>query len=70
MASFSEKSSVRRVSSDSGSDPMTTEIEHTILRALRGLRFGQITINVQEGRVTQVDRSEHTRHFRDRLTHQ
>jgi hypothetical protein len=49
---------------------MTTELEQTILRALRGLRFGQITINVQEGRVTQVDRSEHTRHFRDRLTHQ
>lgn len=70
MASFSEKSSVSRVSCDSGSDPMTTELEQTILRALRGLRFGQITINVQEGRVTQVDRSEHTRHFRDRLTHQ
>ena len=70
MASFSEKSSVSRVSNDNGSDPMTTELEQTILRALRGLRFGQITINVQEGRVTQVDRSEHTRHFRDRLTHQ
>lgn len=70
MASFSEKKSVSQVTSDSGSDPMTAELEQTILRALRGLRYGQITIAVQEGRVTQVDRSEHTRHFRNRLTHQ
>ena len=70
MASSSEKSSVSRVSSDSVSESMTPELEQTILRALKGLRYGQITIAVQEGRVTQVDRSEHTRHFRNRLTHQ
>lgn len=49
---------------------MTPELEQTILHALKGLRYGQITIAVQEGRVTQVDRSEHTRHFRSRVTHQ
>jgi hypothetical protein len=70
MASFSEKNSVSQVTGDNGSDPMTAELEQTILRALRGLRYGQITIAVQEGRVTQVDRSEHTRHFRNRLTQQ
>ncbi len=70
MSSVSEKSSVSRVSSDGGAEPMTPELEQTILRALKGLRYGQITIAVQEGRVTQVDRSEHTRHFRNRLTHQ
>ena len=70
MSSLSEKNAVSQVSSDSGSEPMTAELEQTILRALKGLRYGQITIAVQEGRVTQVDRSEHTRHFRNRLTHQ
>lgn len=70
MASFSDKNSVNRVSGDSGTDPMTPELEQTILRAMKGLRYGQITIAVQEGRVTQVDRSEHTRHFRNRLTHE
>ena len=70
MASFSEKNSITRASGDSVSDPMTPELEQTILRALKGLKYGQITIAVQDGRVTQVDRSEHTRHFRNRLTHQ
>ena len=70
MASISQNNSFDHTSRDSGSGPMTPELEQTILRALKGLRYGQITIAVQEGRVTQVDRSEHTRHFRNRLTHQ
>lgn len=70
MASFYDKNSVSRGSGDHVPDLMTPELEQTILRALKGLRYGQITITVQEGRVTQVDRSEHTRHFRNRLTHQ
>jgi hypothetical protein len=48
---------------------MTPEIEQTLLRALRGLKYGQIMIAVNEGRVTQVDRSEHTRQYRNKLTH-
>ena len=50
-------------------DLMTPEIEQTLLRALRGLKYGQITIAVNKGRVTQVDRSEHTRQYRNKLTH-
>lgn len=51
---------------DDGS--VSAEVEKTILRALRGLKYGQITITVQEGQVTQIDRAEHTRQFRNRLT--
>lgn len=47
---------------------VSAEVEKTILRALRGLKYGQITITVQEGQVTQIDRSEHTRQFRNKLT--
>lgn len=47
---------------------VSAEVEQTILRALRGLKYGQITITVQEGQVTQIDRSEHTRQFRNKLT--
>lgn len=46
---------------------LTAEIEKSILHALRGLRYGQVTISIQEGIVTQVDRSEQTRHFRTRI---
>jgi hypothetical protein len=56
-------------SSVSTDAPMTDELEQTILRALRGLKYGQVTIAVQEGQVTQVDRSEHTRHFRNKRIH-
>jgi hypothetical protein len=47
---------------------VSAEVEKTILRALRGIKYGQITITVQEGQVTQIDRSEHTRQFRNKLT--
>lgn len=57
-------------SSSSGStSSVSADVEKTILRALRGLKYGQITITVQEGQVTQIDRSEHTRQFRNKLTH-
>lgn len=56
-------------SSTSGStSSVSAEVEKTILRALRGIKYGQITITVQEGQVTQIDRSEHTRQFRNKLT--
>jgi hypothetical protein len=35
-------------------------LEH-VRSALRGLRFGQVTLIVQDGRVVQVDRFEKTR---------
>ena len=55
-------------SSQNRQSPLNAEVEQTILRALRGLRYGQITIAVQDGQVTQIDRSEHTRQFRNKLT--
>ncbi|MFN9717570.1 MAG: YezD family protein [Planctomycetota bacterium] len=66
----SEASMTQRGSSDSSlpqsAHPVSAEMEQTILRALRGLKYGQITITVQEGQVTQIDRSEHTRQFRNK----
>ena len=69
MTISSKKPSSTELGNSTVPDPISGELEQTILRALRGLKYGQITIAVQEGRVTQVDRSEHTRHFRNKLTH-
>jgi hypothetical protein len=55
-------------SSPGSTSSVSAEVEKTILRALRGIKYGQITITVQEGQVTQIDRSEHTRQFRNKLT--
>ena len=53
-------------SQDSAAEPANnTEIREQALsmiaRSLRGLRFGQVTIIVQDGRVVQVDRTERQR---------
>lgn len=64
---MSEQDSTDSSSPVSGGS-ISAEVEKTILRALRGLKYGQITITVQEGQVTQIDRAEHTRQFRNRLT--
>jgi hypothetical protein len=34
---------------------------HAVAQALDGLRFGQVTIIVQDGRVIQIDRTERRR---------
>lgn len=43
-----------------GPDPMSAVFDHIQL-ALRGLRFGHISLIVQDGRVVQVDRLEKVR---------
>ncbi len=42
------------------SDSLAVVLEH-VRAALRGLRFGNVTLIVQDGRVVQVDRFEKTR---------
>lgn len=39
-------------------DPKTLEL---IVRALRGLRFGEVVITIQDGVVVQLERTERTR---------
>jgi hypothetical protein len=41
-----------------------------IRRAIRGLRFGQVVVIVQDGVVVQVDRTERTRIHRRSRTHE
>lgn len=41
-------------------DPMSIVLEHVRL-ALRGLKYGHVSLIVQDGRVVQVDRFEKTR---------
>lgn len=41
-------------------DTLALVLEH-VRAALRGLRFGHVTLIVQDGRVVQVDRFEKTR---------
>jgi len=43
-----------------GDDPMSAVFDHIQL-ALRGLKFGHISLIVQDGRVVQVDRFEKVR---------
>ncbi len=42
------------------SDPMSTVLEQ-VRMALRGLKYGHVSLIVQDGRVVQVDRFEKTR---------
>lgn len=39
----------------------TANAEHEVLRALRGLRFGTVEIQVHEGRIVQIERRERVR---------
>jgi len=41
-------------------DPLAVVLEH-VRAALRGLKYGHVTLIVQDGRVVQVDRFEKTR---------
>jgi hypothetical protein len=42
-------------------DPLDSEATEIIRRALRGLRYGQVVVIVQDGVVIQVDRTEKRR---------
>ena len=39
-------------------DIVPQDVLQSILQALDGLRFGQVTVIVQDGRVIQIDRTE------------
>jgi hypothetical protein len=49
-----------------GPDPATDKALDLIAKALRGLRFGQLTIVVQDGVVIQLERTERLRVGRGR----
>jgi hypothetical protein len=42
-------------------DPLTEQVLQSIRDSLHGLRYGQVTIIVQDGRVIQIDRMERHR---------
>lgn len=44
-----------------GNDPRAEEAMQRIIEALRGLRYGQVSIIVQDGVVIQIERTERTR---------
>ncbi len=43
------------------SDPWNRELEQVVREALESIRFGTVTLVVQDGRVIQVDRNEKIR---------
>jgi hypothetical protein len=47
--------------SSSGSDLWNKELERLVREALQSIRFGTISLVVQDGRVIQVDKSEKIR---------
>lgn len=51
-------------------EPMGLEISPAVIdrvrEALLGMKFGQITISIHEGKIVQVDRLQQTRLFRKR----
>ncbi|MBS0263030.1 MAG: YezD family protein [Planctomycetes bacterium] len=48
-------------SGPAGSDHLPEPVLKSILDSLHGLRFGQVTVIVQDGRVIQIDRTERHR---------
>ncbi|MBJ6725153.1 YezD family protein [Geomesophilobacter sediminis] len=43
------------------SDPLSRELERVVREALASIRFGTVTLVVQDGRVIQVDKNEKIR---------
>ncbi len=43
------------------SDPWNHELERQVREALRSIRFGTVTLVIQDGHVIQIDRSEKIR---------
>lgn len=50
----------RQISPTASTDSLAIVLEH-VRSALQGLRFGHVTLIVQDGKVVQVDRFEKTR---------
>jgi hypothetical protein len=42
-------------------DPVPTPQESELLRLVRGLRFGQVVVQVHDGRLVQIERTERYR---------
>lgn len=42
-------------------DEFPAQVLQSIVQALQGMRFGQVTVIVQDGRVIQIDRTERHR---------
>lgn len=42
-------------------DPIPDHVLQSIVQSLRGMRYGQVTIIVQDSRVIQIDRTERKR---------
>lgn len=45
----------------SSNDPWNKELEHLLRDSLKSIRFGTVTLVVQDGRVIQVDKNEKIR---------
>lgn len=48
-------------SHDHSADPVPTPQEGDLLRLLRGLRYGQVVVQVHDGRLVQIERTERFR---------
>jgi hypothetical protein len=42
-------------------DPARTSAEAEVLRQLRGIRFGQVSIQIHDARIVQIERTEKIR---------
>ena len=56
--------SVLQTSSDDKTPAVPGPVRDSIRQSLEGLRFGQITINIHEGQVVQIDRIMKLRQYR------
>jgi hypothetical protein len=61
VPSSSPSSAHRRLRPTETAEPLSPEIEHLLLEALRGIRYGQVLLIVQDGKVVQIDRTEKVR---------
>ena len=48
-------------STDHATDPIPTTQESDLLRLLRGLRYGQVVVQIHDGRLVQIERTERIR---------
>ena len=56
--------SVLRAGSDENTLAIPAPVRDSIRQSLEGLRFGQVTINIHEGQVVQIDRIMKLRQYR------
>lgn len=50
-----------KTTEDAGTDRLPRELEARIREAVRQIRFGTVTLVIQDGRVIQIDKSEKIR---------